>query len=75
MNRMWALKIAVTIIIALVSLWVYFVSDAQFDALLGPATRAAIYTVLFILWVTAIITLGMIGQNLDATIHREDRRR
>ena len=75
MNRMWAMKIAVTIVIALVSVWVYFASVAQFDALLAPATPAAFYTVLFILWVTAIITLGMIGQNLDATVHREERRR
>ena len=28
---------------ALVSVWVYFASDAQFDALLAPATRDAIY--------------------------------
>ena len=70
MNRMWAVKIAVTIIIGLASVWVYFASDAQFDALLAPATRDAIHFILFVLWVAAIIMLGMIGQNLDAAIHR-----
>jgi hypothetical protein len=75
MNRMRAVKIAATIVIALVSVWVYVASDAQFDALLAPATRVAIYIVLFILWVTAIIMLGIIGQNLDATIHGEEGRR
>ena len=49
-----------------------FASDAQFDALLAPATRDAIYVVLFVHWVSAIIMLGMIGQNLDATIHTDD---
>jgi hypothetical protein len=75
MDRMWAVRIAVTIVVALASVWVYFASDTQFDALLAPATRVAIYIVLLILWVTAIIMLAMIGQNLDATIHREERRR
>ena len=70
MNRMWAVKIAVTIAIALLSVWVHFASDAQFDALLAPATRDAIHFVLFVLCVDAIIMLGMIGQNLDAVIHR-----
>jgi hypothetical protein len=73
MNRMWALKIAVTIIIGLASVWVYFASDGQFDALLAPATRDAIHLILFVLWVAAIIMLGMIGQNLDAAIHRGRR--
>lgn len=43
MNRIWAAKIAVTIVAALVSVWVYFASDAQFDALLAPlpAMRSA----------------------------------
>jgi hypothetical protein len=67
MNRMWAFKIAVTIIIGLASVWVYFASDAQ---LLAPAARDAIHFILFVLWVAAIIMLGMIGQNLDAAIHR-----
>ena len=70
MNRMWAVKIAVTIAIALVSVWVHFASYTQFDALLAPATRDAIHFVLFVLWVAAIIMLGVIGQNLDAPIHR-----
>ena len=72
MNHIWVAKIAVTIAFTLVSAWVYFASDAQFDALLAPATPYAIYTVLFVLWVAAIIMLGMIGQNLDAAIHREE---
>ena len=42
MNRIWAAKIAVTVVAALVSVWVYFASDAQFDALLHllPAMRS-----------------------------------
>jgi hypothetical protein len=77
MNRMWAVTMAVTIVIALVTVWVYFASDAQFDALLVPATACCNLhrSIHLILWVTAIIMLGMIGQNLDATIHREKRRR
>jgi hypothetical protein len=74
MSRVWAVKIAVTIAIALVSVWVQFAPDAQFDALLAPATRDAILFALFILWVAAIIMLGMIGQNLDAAIHRVEVR-
>ena len=58
----------------LVSVWVHFASDGtQFDALLAPATRDGIYVVLFVLWVAAIIMLGMIDQNLDATIHPDER--
>ena len=68
MNRIWAAKIAVTVVAALVSVWVYFASDAQLDALLA-ATRDAIYVALLVVWVAAIIMLGMIGQNLDAAIH------
>jgi hypothetical protein len=48
---MWAVRIAVTVAIALVSVWVHFASDTQFDALLVPATRDAIHFVLFVLWV------------------------
>jgi hypothetical protein len=36
---------------ALVSVWVYLASDAQFDALLAPATRDAIYVALLVVWV------------------------
>ena len=68
MNRIRAAKIAVTLVAALVSVWVYFALDAQFDALLAPATRDAIYVALLVLWVATIIMLGMIGQNLDAAI-------
>jgi hypothetical protein len=68
-----AAKIAVTVVTVLVSVWVHFASDAQFDELLAPATRDGIYVVLFVLWVAAIIMLGMIGQNLDATIHPDER--
>jgi hypothetical protein len=39
---------------------------------MGPATRDAIYFVLFVLWVAAIIMFGMIGQNLDAAIHGKE---
>ena len=35
----------------------------------APATRDAIYVALLVVWVAAIIMLGMIGQNLDAAIH------
>src|SRR5260370_15122465 len=73
MNRMWTAKIGVTVAMALLSVWVHFSSNAQFDALMAPATRDAIYFVLFVLWVAAIIMLGMIGQNLDAAVHREER--
>ena len=72
MKRIRAAKIAVTVVTVLVSVWVHFASDAQFDALLAPATRDGIYVVLFVLWVAAIIMLGMIGQNLDATIHPDE---
>jgi hypothetical protein len=72
MKRMWTVKIGMTIAGALLGSLVYFASDAQFDALMAPATRDAIYFVLFVLWVAAIIMLGMIGENLDAAIHRKD---
>ncbi|MGZ7030263.1 MAG: hypothetical protein ACXVG9_13145 [Terriglobales bacterium] len=72
MKRMWTVKIGITVAGALLGSLVYFASDAQFDALMAPATRDAIYFVLFVLWVAAIIMLGMIGQNLDAAIHRKD---
>jgi len=39
---------------------------------MAPATRDAIYFVLFVLWVAAIIMFGMIGQNLDAAIHGKE---
>jgi hypothetical protein len=52
----WAVKIAVT----LAGAWVYFVSEAPFDALLAPATRDAIHFVLSVMWVAAMIMLGMI---------------
>ena len=58
MNRIWVAKIAVTIAFTLVSAWVYFASDAQFDALLAPATPYAIYTVLFVLWWLRSLCLG-----------------
>ena len=74
MKRMWAVRIGVTTAVVLIGVWVYFAADAQFDALLAPATRDAIYIVLFVLWLAAIIMLGMIGQNLGAAIHREERR-
>ena len=45
----------------------------QFDALLAPPPIPdAIYIALFVLWVAAIIMLGMIDQNLDATIHPDE---
>ena len=72
MKRMWTVKIGITVAGTLLGSLVYFASDAQFDALMAPATRDAIYFVLFVLWVAAIIMLGMIGQNLDAAIHRKD---
>ena len=72
MKRMWTVKIGVTVAGGLLGSLVYFASDAQFDALMAPATRDTIYFVLFVLWVAAIIMLGMIGQNLDATIHRKE---
>jgi hypothetical protein len=72
MKRMWTVKIGVTVAWALLGSLVYFASDAQFDALMGPATRDAIYFVLFVLWVAAIIMFGMIGQNLDAAIHGKE---
>jgi hypothetical protein len=39
---------------------------------LAPATRDAICVILLVLWVAAIIALGMIGENLDAAIHHEE---
>ena len=72
MKRGWTAKIGITVAGALLGSLVYFASDAQFDALMAPATRDAIYFVLFVLWVAAIIMFGMIGQNLDAAIYRKD---
>ena len=68
---MWTAKIGITVGGAVLGSLVYFASDAQSNALMAPATRDAIF-VLFVLWVAAIIMLGMIGQNLDAAIHRKD---
>lgn len=73
MNRIWPAKIAVTIVAAFVSIWIHFASDAQFDALLAPATRDAIQVVPFVLWAAVIIRLGMIGRNRHAAIHPDGR--
>jgi hypothetical protein len=68
----WSLKVTVTIAAALLSVWAYCAPDAQFDGFLAPATRDAICVILFVLWVAAIVALGMIGENLDAAIHHEE---
>ena len=60
MKRMWTAKIGITVAGALLGSLVYFAPDAQFDALMAPATRDAIYFVLFVLWVAAIIMLCLL---------------
>ena len=43
MKRMWTVKIGITAAGALLGSLVYFASDAQFDVLMAPGTRDAIY--------------------------------
>ena len=45
MKRMWTVKIGVTVAGALLGSLVYFASDAQFDALMGPlpAMRSTLF--------------------------------
>jgi len=44
---------------------VYIVSDAVFEAILGPATKLAFYILLPFLWLDALVLIEIFADQLD----------
>jgi hypothetical protein len=54
-----------TLVFSVAVFLVYIVSDAVFDAILGPATKLAFYILLPFLWLDALILINILTVQLD----------
>jgi hypothetical protein len=54
-----------TLVFSVAAFLVYIVSDAVFDAILGPATKLAFYILLPFLWLDALVLINIFAVQLD----------
>jgi hypothetical protein len=54
-----------SLVFSVAAFLVYIVSDAVFDAILGPATKLAFYILLPFLWLDALVLIDIFAVQLD----------
>jgi hypothetical protein len=63
----WKATATSMVVMFLAALWVELAPDAQFDGLLAPATREAIIIALFILLLSIMLVVRLVGENFASS--------